>query len=157
MKEEGKYLRLAGYLFFSIVGFIAALLLILISLRLFFGLLSYIPWLTYIYVLFILSVPAAVFITVFSIFFKRTKSHPQKFVKIFSQIIFAVFILSWIYVYAKDLIYFYKNEKADIEYYLSYDTLFLTINVVGIFLMGVLQALTTSKEVDWMEKHKPKA
>ncbi len=154
MNEDGKYLRLVGYLFFSIIGFIGALLIIMISLRLFFGLLSFIPWLTYIYVLFILSVPAAVFISVFVIFFRRTKTHPSKFVKIFSKTVFVAFNVSWIYVYITDMIFFYKNEKSDIEPYLSYNTLFLTINVAAIFLMGVVQALTTTKELDWMEKHR---
>ena len=154
MKEDGKYLRLIGYLFFSVIGFIAALLIITISLRLFFGLLSFIPWLTYIYVLFILSVPASVFISVFVIFFRRTKYHSNKFIKICSQIVFVAFILSWIYVYITDMIFFYKNEKSDIEPYLSYNTLYLAINVAAIFIMGVIQALTSAKEVDWMEKHR---
>ena len=152
--NDGKIIRLTGYLLLSVIGFLLSVSLIFVSLRLFFGLLSYIPWLTYIYVLFILSVPAAVFTSVFIIYFRRTRFHPGKVVKYISKALFIAFIAAWAVVYVLDIISFYKTEKADIENYLSYNTLFLTINVTTIFLIGVMQALTTSKEPDWMDKHK---
>ena len=152
--NDGKIIRLSGFLLLSVIGFLLAVCLIFISVRLFFGLLSYIPWLTYIYVLFILSVPAAVFVSVFLIFFRRTHFHPAKAVRFISNALFILFIIAWVVVYVADIIAFYRLEKADIENYYSYNTLFLTINVTAIFLIGVMQALTTAKETDWMDKHK---
>ena len=153
MKDEGKIIRLTGYLLFSVIGFLLSILVIFLLLRLFFGLLSYIPWITYTYIIFIISVPASVFLSVFLIFFRRTAKHPKKVVRFISYGIFLVFILTWIGVYIFDMVNFFKNEKVDIEFYYSYDTLFLTINVVVIFFMGVLQAFSQPKEVDWMDKH----
>ncbi len=67
----GKYLRLLGSIFFLVLGFIVAVILLLLTVRLFFGLMSYIPWITYIYMIFIILVPAALFIPAYIVY------HPE--------------------------------------------------------------------------------
>lgn len=156
MKQEGKSIRLFGYIFFSVIGFIIALLLFFLLIRLFFGLLSYIPLFNYLYVLFIISVPAALFTTVFLIFFRRTKWHPRKSIRVVSYLLFSILLVAWVVCFCLDMVTFFKEGRSDIEYYNSYDTLFLSVNVTAIFLAGVLQAFTTEKEPDWMDKYKMK-
>ena len=53
--QYGKYVRLAGTLFFTFIGFVIVAILVLLGLRFFFGLLSYIPGVTYAFTLFIIS------------------------------------------------------------------------------------------------------
>ena len=153
MKDDGKIIRLTGYLLFSVIGFLLSIVVLFLLIRLFFGLLSYIPWITYTYTIFIISVPASVFISVFLIYFRRTASHPKTSIRLISYGIFLLFLATWICVYIVDMIAFFRNEKSEIEYYFSYNTLFLTCNVVIIFFTGVIQAFTQPKEPDWMDKH----
>ena len=153
MKDDGKIIRLTVYLLFSVIGFLLSMVVIFLLLRLFFGLLSFIPWITYTYIIFIISVPASVFISVFIIFFRRTALHPKKSIRFISYGIFLLFLATWICIYVIDMIAFFKNEKSEIEYYYSYNTLFLTCNVVIIFFTGVIQAFGMPKEADWMDKH----
>lgn len=153
MKDDGKIIRLTGYLLFTVLGFLLGIVVVFLLLRVFFGLLSYIPWITYTYTIFIISVPASVFISVFIIFFRRTAFHPIRLIRFVSYGILLLFLLTWICVYILDMIDFFKNEKSEIEFYYSYDTLYLTINVVSIFIIGVMQALSMPKEADWMDKH----
>jgi hypothetical protein len=154
MQENGKLLRLFGTIFFSILAVIAVLVLVFLGMRLVFGLLNYIPWLSYVYTLLLLSVPAALLVSVFILFFKRTKFHPVRAVRVISYTIFCLFILSWVYVFIADMIRFIKKGSAVIGDYLSYDTVFLALNVAFIFIVGVIQALTMPPEKDWMEKRK---
>jgi K+-transporting ATPase A subunit len=68
-------------------------------------------------------------------------------------LLFAVGILIWIVLLVIDFVNFFKNGYQDIGKYFSYQLLPLTSNVAVVFLTGVMQALTTAKEKDWMEKH----
>lgn len=151
-----KYIRLSGTIFFSFIGFIIAFVLLLLSFRLFFGLLSYIPWLVYMYMLFIICVPASLFLSVYFIFLRRTPRHPSRIVRFLSYGIFSIAILIWMYVFVTDIILFFTFHHQDIAPYSSYNLLFLASNVGLIFLMGIIQALTLPAEPDWMEKRKKK-
>ena len=154
MEENGKYLRLFGTILFSVIGFILALILVFLCLRLFFGLLSYVPWTTYIFILFIISVPATLFISIYLIYFFRTRSHPSKGARWFSYILFAAFFAAWGYFYISDLVIFFKYHYTAISYYMSYDMIFLISNIVCLFLLGMVQALAMKKEPDWLERRK---
>jgi hypothetical protein len=152
--QHGKYIRLFGTLFFTFIGFIVALILLLLGLRLVFGVLSYIPWLANIFTLFILCVPAALFISVFIIYFFRSKTHPSLPARIFSYIIFAAALASWGYTWVSDLITFFTHYYMAVGEYMSYNMLFLAANVLSLFFVAMIQGLSTKKEPDWMEKHK---
>lgn len=152
--QHGKYIRLFGTLFFTFIGFIIAVILLLLGIRLLFGVLSYIPWLSNIFTLFIICVPAALFISVFLLYFYRTKSHPSAPARIISYIFFTAALAAWLYVLLVDVILFFKSYYVAIGEYMSYDMLFLTSNVILLVITAMIQGLTLKKEEDWMEKHK---
>ena len=152
----GKLFRLFGTIFFSVIGIILAFILVLLAIKLLFGLMSYIPWFTYVYTIFILLVPSALFITVFIIYFKRTASHPNKAVRWISYFLFSAALITWAVFLFLDMVIFYKYAYPSIGMYHSYDMIFLISNVACIFIVGIMQALTTAKEVDWKERRSSK-
>ncbi len=152
----GKYIRLFGTIFFTFIGFIIAFILLMLGIRLFFGILSYIPWLTYLYMILILIFPTALFVTAYLIYFRRTRMHPSRIVKIVSYTLFIVAIGFWLVFFIMDIKLFFKYFYATIDRYQTYNLLFLASNVGCIFFVGVLQALSTDKEQDWMEKRRQK-
>ena len=152
----GKYVRLFGTIFFAMLGFILAFILLLLGVRLIFGLLSFISWSAYVYTLFIMMVPAVLFISIFIIYFKRTSSHPSPFVRYISYSLFSIALIFWAIFFALDLITFFKHAYTDIEKYNGYNYIFLSANVATIFLVGVMQAFSAPKEKDWMERNREK-
>ncbi len=100
----------------------------------------------------VVTLAPAVFMTVYFIFFKRTKKHPEPTVKIISQILFvAGFIISLV-VLVYDMISFFTKFKTDITSYHGLSLAYLTGNVAMLFLIAIVQAFTTKKEVDWMDR-----
>ena len=152
--ERGKHIRLLLTIFTAVVGVLAALVLLFFLMRLIFGLLSYVPWLEYLYVVFLISFPTAVFLTAFSIFFKRTKRHPAKIVRGVSLAVISLFLAAWALFYVLDIIAFIRFQYTDINNFKTYNMLFLFANVAGIFFLGVAQALSTPKEKDWLERRR---
>ena len=148
----GKYLRLFGSIFFSVIGFILAFVLLLLGIRFLFGLTTYMPWFTYAYLCFIILVPSVLFITVYIIYFKRTVTHPNKAARWISYFIFSAALICWVLTLVFDTGIFYKHAYTSIGMYHSYDMIFLIANIVCIFFVGVMQAFTTAKEKDWMER-----
>ena len=102
----GKYLRLFGTIFFSVIGFIVVLALLLLGIKLVFGLMSYIPWITYVYMVFILLVPSGLFIPAYFIYLKRTVDHPNKTIRFISYLIFTAAIITWSVFLVLDMITF---------------------------------------------------
>lgn len=151
--DFGKLLRLFGNIFLSLVGFIIALALLLLGIKLIFGLMEYIPWFTYVYMVFIILVPAALFIPAYIIYFTRTKKHPNKFIRSVSYLFFLMALVTWSVFLVLDIITFFKHAYPAIGMYLSYNMSFLAANVACFFLIGVMQAFTTPKEKDWMERN----
>lgn len=149
-----KYLRLFGNILLTFILFLLTLFGLLLILRMMFGLLDNISWFSYLYTVLILLLPVVLFSTVYFIFFKRTKYHPSKAVRGFSYTIFSLAILSWLIFLILDIKNYSLNKYDEIGKYNSYNIIFLTANVAVIFLLGVIQALTTAKEEDWMDKYK---
>ncbi len=147
-----KYFNLSLKLFFTFLVFIVALIVILVGLRFMFGLLDQIPWFVLMYMLFIIMVPATLFISIFLIYFRRTRLHPSAVVRMISYTVFSMALLAWVGLFVLDLVYFFKKESRDIGGYYSYNIFLLTGSVVLIFLVGIMQALSTEKEKDWQEK-----
>ncbi len=149
-----KYLRLFGNIFFTFVGFLLAFVLFFLALRLTVGWLDQMAWFASFYMLLILFLPAALFVSVFMIYFARTRSHPSKPVRVFSQMVFVAFIVGWAACFVLDVLGFYKHQSSDIDHYQSYGLWWLVANVASIFLIGIVQALSTEKEKDWLDKHR---
>lgn len=152
MHDQGKYLRLFATLFFTFIGFVVAFILLLLAVKLFFGLLSYIPRFMYVYMLFLLLVPAALFISAYIVYFRKTTNHPSKPVRLISYVIFSIALIVWASVFVIDMVAFFKHFYNTIDKYNSYDLFFLAGNVALFFLVGIIQALTTEKEKDWRER-----
>ena len=155
--QFGKYLRLFGTIFFTVIGALVAFVLLLLGVRLLFGLLSYIPWLTYIYIIFIVLVPAVLFITCYIIYISRTRAHPGKAVRIISYALFSIALAAWAVVLVMDVFRFFKYAYTSIDMYYSYEMLFLAANVVCFFLVGIMQAFGMPKEKDWMERSRSRS
>jgi hypothetical protein len=119
---------------------------------------GHLSWVTYVFKLVIIALPALLFISVYLIFYKRTVSFHSRPVRILSHTLFIAAIISWIYAYVMDLIFFSKMSVVSpaagnsISEYLSYNTWFITTHISFLFLTGVLQALTSPPEADWMER-----
>lgn len=152
--KYSKYLQLSMNIFFVFIGFIAILLGGLFALRYIMGVLDYIPWFSYLFTIFIMLVPSVLMIAIFVIYFKRTKTHPSVAVKWISLVLFSIAILGWGYFMVMDVIYFFKTGAREVGKYNSYNVIYLSASVATIFLVGVMQALSTEKEKDWMEKRK---
>lgn len=150
--QENKYIVLAGSIFLTMIGFLLSLVLLLLGLKWLLGLLNYIPWLTYLYMLGILLLPASLFISVYYIYARRTRRHRSAVVRYVSWLLFAVATLAWIVCIVLDLKTFIAKAHTDISYYHSFDMIFLAGNVGLIFFTGVYQALTAEKEVDWIDR-----
>jgi hypothetical protein len=140
-------------MFFSLLGFILLLSILFWGIRLMFGALDSMSWFSYFYMIGMLLLPSSFFIFVYVVFFKRTRSHPSKPVRLISNLLFTVAISTWLVVLVADMISFFKMASKEISNYFSYNLLFLTINIATIFLIGVIQALTAEKEKDWMDKY----
>lgn len=145
-----------GSIFLSVVGSLLALGVVFFLIRLFFGVLSYLPWITYLYMVMILLFPSILFISVYIIFLKRTLKYHAKLVRWISIVLFVAAILSWIYVVISDFSWYLQYGRTEIANYYSFNIVFLFINVVIIFSTGILQALSMPAERDWLEKRKEK-
>ena len=154
MEENGKYLRLLGRIGLMFIVFIGTLTVLMYALKYFFGILDMMPWFSLLYVLFIICVPALIFITIYYIYYNQTKGHPSKRVRIFSNILFAVMFAAWAFYWTWDFFIFFQKQYREIQHYNSYNLAFLSANIGIIFFIGIVQALTTKKEVDWMEREK---
>jgi len=152
MSNPVKNLRLIGILLLSFIAFVTALVLLFLITRFVFGLVNELPWITYIYTLFILSVPAFIFISVFTIFFRRTRTHPSKRVRQVSSGFFIIFIVAWIVIYILDVITFFQTSDSTIGAYKSWEVIVITASVACLFITSIIQALYTGKDEDWQER-----
>lgn len=109
-----------------------------------------------IFELVVVVLPAAVFSTVYYIFFKRTKHHPAVAVKAVSQILFIAGFLYCCITLAISIRQYFTVKIHDITGYSTYSLLFLAGNIGLLFFLAIIQAFTTAKEEDWMEKRRKK-
>ena len=102
--------------------------------------------------LLIISVPAAVFASADVIFFKRTKQHPSAVIRTCSKILFVTGIIFCAVFLVLDILVFFKKPGNDITDYRCFSISFLAANIGGLFLIAIIQAFTTKKEKDWMDR-----
>jgi len=147
-----KYLRLFGTIFFCFIGFLVALVLLFFVMRFIFGMLSYLPFLNTVYLFIMVLVPSTLFISIFVIYFKRTKYVTARLVKYISLTLFIVLIIAWLAALAVDIYTFFAKHYTDIQYYKSFNLLLIGTSVFVIFFTGILQALASPPEKDWMDR-----
>jgi len=102
----------------------------------------------------VVTLAPALFSTVYVIFFKRTTKHPVATVRIISKSIFVVGIIISLAALIMDMIAFFTKYNTDITGYYGLSLAYLAGNVGILFLIAIVQALTTQKEVDWMDRHR---
>ena len=107
-----------------------------------------------IFQLLVIAMPPAVFSTAYIIFFRRTGKHPVKAVRIISMLLFIIGFISSIAVLVMDMLSFFKHRGLDVNDFNSFNIWFLAGNIGGLFLIAIMQALTTQKEKDWLEKRR---
>jgi hypothetical protein len=151
-QQHDRYVRLFLGIFFSFIGFFALLFGIMYGFKYMFKALDSISWFRLLFTFFIIIVPASIFLTAFSVYAKRTTTHPSKAIKIISYLLFGAIAICWFYCLFMDLNTFFKKYSPDINKYLSYNLGFLFANVVLILFVGVVQALGAAKEESWVEK-----
>ena len=148
-----KYSKLYGYIFFVLFAFVIGVALLIATFYGFSKILSSRP-VDVAFELIVIAIPAIVFSTAYIIFFKRTKSHPNKVVKYISYLLFIAALtycsigLIWT---IKD--YFTLKSSSIVDYH-TFKLVFLAGNVALLFIIAIMQALSTEKEVDWMERKK---
>ncbi len=152
--KYSKYINLSLKLFLTFFVFVVSLLLLLFGLKLIFGLLDSIPWFVVLYLFIIIIVPAALFISIFLIYFRRTRSHPSLAVRWISYIVFSIALCGWGVSLVLDMIHFVSKQSREIGGYYGYNIFLLAGSVALIFLVGVMQALAGEKEKDWMERRR---
>lgn len=104
--------------------------------------------------LLIMSVPCAIFASAYYIFFKRTKFHPSAIVRVISRALFVIgFCIAFIFLVLDIIEYFHK--PVDVSDYRSFNMWYLAGNIGGLFIIAIMQAFTTQKEKDWMERVPP--
>ena len=152
MNDPGKYIRLFGTLVLSFIVFILVLILLFLGIRLVFGFVNELSWFTYVFSVFVLSVPATIFLTAYTIFYFRTKKHPSKAVRIISSILFVTFICAWVFFYISDMIAFFTKGQTQIVETKSWNIIFVVASISCLFIVGIIQALSAPKEQDWLER-----
>jgi hypothetical protein len=109
-----------------------------------------------IFQLLIICLPPAVFSSAYVIFFKRTKRHPSSVIRICSYILFVIGLACSAFLLTRDIIAFFTMPEYDVADYRCFSIWFLAGNIGALFLIAIVQAFTTNKEKDWIEKAKEK-
>ncbi|HQW85286.1 MAG TPA: hypothetical protein PK987_12510 [Ferruginibacter sp.] len=102
----------------------------------------------------LITIAPALFSTAYFIFLKRTTKHPAISVRYISKIIFVAGIVISIIVLITDMISFFTKYATDIAAYNCYSLPYLAGNVATLFLIAIIQAFTTQKEIDWMDRQR---
>jgi hypothetical protein len=148
-----KYSKLYLYIFLSIF---AVLLGVALIISVFYGISKIISSgpVDILFELIVITVPATIFCTAYIIFFKRTKYHPSKPVKYISYVLFVLALCYCLFGLGWSIQNYFTVKSHSIAEYHTFSLLFLAGNVGLLFFIGIMQALTTEKEVDWMDRRK---
>ncbi len=152
MHTKSKYFELAIAIFLSIAGFFLLLAIIFYILKYFIAGVNLIPGIQKAFAFCILSLPAFVLLPVYAIFGRRTKNHPSVAVRGISYLLVGLALLAIIVVYIFDLSTFFRTGNADIMDYYCFDHYFIVPGITLLFVLATLQALTSAKETDWMDR-----
>jgi glucan phosphoethanolaminetransferase (alkaline phosphatase superfamily) len=104
--------------------------------------------------LLMISLMPAIFASAYVVFFRRTRQHPSPGISTISKILFVIGIVCCAAVLVTDIISFSNKRNLDISAYHCFSLAFLAGNMGGLFFIAIIQAFTTKKEVDWMERNR---
>ena len=147
-----KYLRILGLLLSGVIVFVVLLTLLIIGSRALFGILEPLGWTAIIFRLIVVAFPSALFITAYLIFLNRTRQHKTKWVRLASYILFIAGVLTWIYTLVSDMQILFNKPGNSVENFGSYEVSFVAAHILCFLIIGILQAATAEKEIDWMER-----
>lgn len=148
-----KYSSILLGVFLTLLGVLLFVALLMLVLRFIMGILDQVPYFSLVFMLFTILVPFSVFTFAYGMFWKKTKSHPNKSTRLFSYIIFALVITAWFYFLGTDVYRFFKYNYDSIGNYISFDMWVLAGSVAGLYLVGMIQALSAPKEKNWLDKY----
>lgn len=106
--------------------------------------------------LLVIAIGPAIIAAAYGIFFIRTRKQSASIVKIISISFFLAGFISCIVVMVMDIFSLFNHNNHVISDYYSYSLPFLAGNIGTLFLIAVLQALSASKEKDWMHRNNEK-
>lgn len=148
-----KYASILLGVFLTVAGMLLFVALLVLLLRFAMGLLDQVPYFSLVFMLFTILVPFTVFTFAYIIFWKRTARHPNKSTRLFSYIIFAIAVAAWLYFVGTDLYRFFTYGFDSIGKYISFNMWVLAGSVAGLYLVGMIQALSQPKQADWLDKY----
>lgn len=102
----------------------------------------------------VVAMAPALFSAVYVIFFKRTAGHPVSVVRNISKALFLAGIAVSVAVLVLDMISFFNKFNIDISAYHSFSLVYMAGNVALLFIIAIAQALSTNKEVDWIDRNR---
>ena len=117
------------------------------------GILDQVPYFSQVFMLFTILVPFSVFTFAYGLFWRKTKSHPNRSTRLFSYIIFAIAIGCWLYFLGNDVFRFFKYNYDSIGKYISFNMWVLAGSVASLYVVGMIQALSMPKEKNWLDKY----
>ena len=148
-----KYTKLYIIIFLM---FLSVPIFIALFIASFYGIFKILPG-TYLDITFglcLVTLPAALFSTVCYIFYKRTKIHPVSAVRVISKILFVLGIIAALFFLTLDVKTFFTKFSIDVTNYYCFSLAYMAGNVAMLFIIAIVQAFTTKKELDWMDKHR---
>ncbi len=152
MDKDNNYLVLGVTFLVTFVCFVAGVSLLVFLLQFLFIPVFKMRWFELLFYLSILSSPFVLFEFVHIVFFKRTRHHPSSVIRVISRVLFLAGMAYCALYYVLDLISFFNREYTAVNQFRTFDLRFLCINIFGLFAIAILQAATTAKEKDWMER-----
>lgn len=98
----------------------------------------------------LMAITSAIFFASYYLMIRKTRFHPSKAVKIISYILLVLGAGFLMYVLVSEFMHMFKKglDRG------LFSVVFLAVNFGLLFIVAVIQAATTQKEKDWMEKVK---
>jgi len=108
------------------------------------------------YEIVIMILPPAFFAAVHYIFFRRSQDHTAKIIRTVSRVLLALAFCCCVAILAADMITYFKlgPNTYEVTNFKSFSLLFLAGNIALLFIVALVQAFSTKKEEDWLEKRK---
>jgi hypothetical protein len=153
---DDKFLKYSKLYFFIFLLFVSVQIAIGIIIALLYGFSSLISSriTDLLFELGVIAIPPAIFASAHLIFFKRTGKNFSLVLRTVSKTLFVIGLLSCIACVGFDIYYYFYKKVGSLLNYTSFSLLFLAGNCGVLFFIAVAQALSTPKEIDWMEKRR---
>lgn len=151
-EEAGeKYIKLSGLILLVLISMFILIFGLIYGLRFFAGLFDKVSISVYAFTLFVVLVPAIIFVTIEVFAFRRMRRAPKKTANVIAKIILLLLMIGWAYPLWIDINLFFSRYQTTISYYMSYNVPWLAANLFGIYLTAILQALALPKRKEWWE------